>query len=186
MAESILGSSLEFLSRIGIFEVVLPFMLVFTIVFAILEKTRVFGTEKIGGKDVSRKSQNSMVAFVVGFFVIASTQLVGVINQVMSQMVLLLLLSISFLILVGALQGEQTTSFALTGPYKYLFEGLMFVGIILIFMNALGWLQKTFDFLERNWNNDWVMSLFLVIIVVVIMAYVTGGIKTPTKKKEES
>ena len=33
---------LEFFTRIGVFDVVLPFLLVFTIVFALLERTKVF------------------------------------------------------------------------------------------------------------------------------------------------
>ena len=36
---------LLFFEQIGIYDVVLPFLLVFTIVFAILEKTKLFGTE---------------------------------------------------------------------------------------------------------------------------------------------
>ena len=41
---------IEFFDSIGLFDVVLPFLLVFTIVFAILEKTKVLGTEDIEGK----------------------------------------------------------------------------------------------------------------------------------------
>jgi hypothetical protein len=124
MSDTLLGNSLDFLSRIGIFEVVLPFMLVFTIVFAVLEKTRIFGSEKVfsqkaGTQEVSRKSQNSTVAFVVAFFVIASKELVATINEVMANMVLLLLLSISFLILVGSFHGEQEKKgLELASPWK--------------------------------------------------------------------
>ena len=35
---SVLGNTIEFFTRFGMFDVVLPFLLVFTIVFAILEK----------------------------------------------------------------------------------------------------------------------------------------------------
>jgi len=68
MTESMLAESLQFLSRLGVFDVILPFLLVFTIVYAILEKTKVLGTEKVGGKVASRKNLNSMVSFVIGFF----------------------------------------------------------------------------------------------------------------------
>ena len=35
---------------LGVYDVILPFLLVFTIVFAILEKTKVLGLEKYHGK----------------------------------------------------------------------------------------------------------------------------------------
>ena len=44
-----LESAINFFKEFGLFSVVLPFLLVFTIVFAILEKTKVLGTE--GKKD---------------------------------------------------------------------------------------------------------------------------------------
>ena len=59
MAETVLGGVIGFFQRIGIYDVVLPFLLTFTIVFAILEKTRVFGVEKIEGADYPRKNLNS-------------------------------------------------------------------------------------------------------------------------------
>lgn len=177
MADSMLGETLGFLDRLGIFDVVLPFLLVFTIVFAIMEKTKVLGTEK----GESRKNLNSMTAFVVSFFVVASSQLVGTISTAMANMVLLLLLSISFMILVGSFHGEQgKDGFQLPDSWKRVFIPLMFVGIITVFLDAIkkdnkSWLQHLFDFLERNWDNEWVLSLFLILAIVGIMAYITGG-----------
>ena len=52
--------NLSFFETIGIFDVVLPFLLVFTIVFAILEKTKVFGTDDIGGVKYSKKNLNAI------------------------------------------------------------------------------------------------------------------------------
>jgi len=110
------------------------------------------------------------------FFVVASSQLVAVINTALANMVLLLLLSISFMILVGSFHGEQKEEgFKLEQPFKGIFMGIMFIGIIVIFLDALGWLQKIFNFLERNWNDEWMMGLFLVIVTVGILFFVTGG-----------
>ena len=49
--ESVLGGVIDVFERIGVYDVVLPFILVFTIVFAILEKTRVLGVEVYGDKE---------------------------------------------------------------------------------------------------------------------------------------
>ena len=46
MSMSVFGEAIQFLAKLGIYDVVLPFLLVFTIVFAIMEKTKLLGTEK--------------------------------------------------------------------------------------------------------------------------------------------
>jgi len=98
MAVSAFRGALEFMDRLGIFDTVLPFLLVFTLIFAFLEKTKIFGTEEyrseIDGKQlrISRKNLNSMAAFTIAFFVVASTQLVALISELTSKVVLLIIL----------------------------------------------------------------------------------------------
>jgi len=70
---SVLGNVIQFFEKIGIYDVVLPFLLTFTIIFAILEKTKVLGT--FGKEKDSKKNLNAMVAFVMGFLVIASEKI---------------------------------------------------------------------------------------------------------------
>ena len=66
MAEaSTLRGVLGFFVDIGIYDVVLPFLLVFTIVFAIFDKTKVLGTEVIDGHKYPKKNLNAIVAFVI-------------------------------------------------------------------------------------------------------------------------
>ena len=54
--ESLFRGVLSFFNDIGIYDVILPFLLIFTIVFAILEKTKVLGVEEIEGKKYTKKS----------------------------------------------------------------------------------------------------------------------------------
>jgi len=93
--------TLDFLGELGVFDVVLPFLLVFTIVFALLEKTRVFGTDKVGDTEYSKKPLNSLASFVIAFFVIASSRLVEIITQISANVVVLILASTFFLLLAG-------------------------------------------------------------------------------------
>ena len=168
---------IEFFTELGIYDVILPFLLVFTIVFAILEKSRVFGTEKIGDTDYTRKNLNSMVAFVIGFLVVASTQVVAIINTALAHMVLLLLLVLCFIILIGVfMSGEKEV--ILEGGWKTFFMVLMFIGIILIFLNAIGWLGSGWDYVVRNWSSATVGSIFLLAFVVGFMFWIT---KEPKK-----
>jgi hypothetical protein len=181
---SVFRGVIEFFVRLGIYDVILPFLLVFTIVFAIFEKTRVFGTEKINGQEYTRKNLNSMAAFVIAFLVVASTRLVAIINEAMANMVLLLLLSVCFLILIGSFMKETKEGVFLEGNLKIIFTIIMFVGIILIFLNALGWLEIIWDYLLGHWDNNAVASIVMVLFVAGIVFFIT---KSPgEKKKSES
>ena len=98
-----LGQAVQFLKDFGLFDVVLPFLLVFSIVFAILEKTMILGSEKVGDKTIPKRTINTMVAFVVGMIVISMNEVVNAINEALPNVVLLLVILISFLMLVGTL-----------------------------------------------------------------------------------
>jgi hypothetical protein len=180
-AQSTFRGTIGFFEKLGVYDVVLPFLLVFTLVFAILEKTKIYGTEKYDGKDISRKNLNGMTSFVVAFFVVASTRLVAIINEVLANTVLLLLLSICFLMLAGSFHSGKD-EFFLKGGWKTFFMIIMFVGIVLIFLNALGWLQVIYENLFFKFDSVTVSSIVLVLVIVLFMLYVTGAFE---KKKEE-
>lgn len=53
------------LNEIGVYDVVLPFILIFVIIFAALQKTRVLGTEEIGGHKYGKKNLNLVIAVCI-------------------------------------------------------------------------------------------------------------------------
>lgn len=179
--ESVFRGVIGFLDKIGVYDVILPFLLVFTIVFAILEKTKVLGTETIGGNVHTKKNLNSMVAFVVAFLVIASTQLVAVISEVMANVVLLLILAVCFLMLVGVFFGSKEFTLEGSPAWVRFFMIFMFIGIVVIFLNALDWLKYVLAVFVY-WNADWAAGILFVAIILGFMIYI---VKEPSSKKEE-
>ncbi|MBI4983513.1 hypothetical protein HZC32_02615 [Candidatus Woesearchaeota archaeon] len=178
--ESAFRGVIGFLDKIGVYDIILPFLLVFTIVFAILEKTKVLGIEKVEGKDITKKNLNAMVAFVVSFFVIASTQLVALVNQVMANIVLLLILAVSFLLLVGVFFGDKEFTLKDYPGWIKFFMVFMFIGIVVIFLNALDWLKYVFAIFEY-WNEEWAAGILFLIIILGFIIYIT---REPSSKKE--
>ncbi len=175
---------IEFFGDIGLYDVVLPFLLVFTIVFAILEKTKVFGSDKIEGKEYSKKNINAMVSFVIAFFVVASSRLVEIITEVSSNVVILLLLVILFLLLVGSFFKEGTGVF-LEGGWRIFFMVLMFAGIVLIFLNAIGWLDQVWDFVGGGGGGNAVGAIILIVIIILFMVYIVKEPKSFSKTGSE-
>jgi len=191
MPQTIFGNVITFFERIGIYEVVLPFIMVFTIIFAILEKTRVFGTEKIKGEEYTKKNVNSLVAFCVAFFVIASSQLVEIITQVSAQAVILLLLSIFFLILIGSFHTQGAISLEEKSGWRGLFMVIMFLGIVLIFLQAIklpsgqSWMEFGLAWLARNISSGFVASIILLTGLVFFIYWITQPQALGVKKEEE-
>ncbi|MBI2136371.1 hypothetical protein HYU06_04825 [Candidatus Woesearchaeota archaeon] len=186
MAESTFRGMISFLGDIGIYDIVLPFLLVFTIVYAILEKTKILGVDKYQGKDYTKKQLNAITAFVISFLVIASTRLVALINEAMANIVVLLLLSVMFLLLIGSFYREDEKVF-LEGKWRTFFTWLMFVGIVLIFLRAVrtndnqSWLEWFLGFIKDNWKNEWVASLIFIVVVIVFIFFI---VKEPEEGKK--
>src|SRR3989344_1734813 len=167
---------IDFFEEIGLYDVVMPFLLVFTIVFAILEKTKVLGTEEIEGKKYTKKNLNSMVAFVMAFLVVASAQLVEIITTVSANAAVLLFLSALFLLLVGSFFKEGEPVY-LEGGWKMTFMILMFIGIVVIFLGAVKtkdgttWLDSLSSFSSSSGSNEVMGAIILLVIVVLFIAF---------------
>ncbi|MBU0459477.1 MAG: hypothetical protein KJ597_06935 [Nanoarchaeota archaeon] len=178
--ESVFRGTIDFMGKLGVYDIILPFLLVFTIVFAILEKTKILGLERVGGEELTKKNLNSIVAFVMAFLVVASTQLVAVVNEVMANIVLLLILAVSFLMLVGVFFGDKEFTLEQYSGWIKFFMVFMFIGIVLIFLNALNWLQYIFA-LFVLWEADWAATIIFFIVVLAFIVFITYE---PKRKKE--
>lgn len=186
MADSTFRETFTFLDKIGVFDVVLPFLLIFTIVFAVLEKTRVFGTEKVGSETYTKKNLNALASFAIAFFAVASSRVVQAITQISANVIILLFASLFFLMLVGSFHPQaDEKGFYLTGIWKTLFILVMFVGLFGIFLNAIEtdgrtWLQWIFDWLAEFSTNVSVATIVLIVLVIGAMYLITGADKKPS------
>src|SRR3989344_5683460 len=186
-----LGKAIEFFRDFGLFDIVLPFLLVFTIVFAILEKTRILGTVKMkGGEEIPNKNLNSMVAFVVGLLVVATANVVRTINESLPNVVLLIVASVSFLLMIGIFLKTDELDFASKHKNWYrAFMVIMFIAVIGIFLSSIydangnSYLEIAGFFLLQNWSEAVVTSVVFLIIVIGAIWYVARGDKQKTQKE---
>src|SRR3989344_487216 len=185
--ESVFRTAIGFLDKLGVYDIILPFLLVFTLVFAILEKTKILGVEKVKDQEYTKKNINAMVAFVTAFLVIASTQLVAVISSVMANVVLLLILSVCFLMLVGSFYADKQFSLENSPKWVKFLMIFMFIGIILIFLNALDWLVTVFGavfLLFTSLDAEWAATTLFLLIIIGFIWYVTHEPKRASKPEE--
>lgn len=188
MSQSVLGGSIAFMAKIGVYDVVLPFLLIFTLVFAFLEKSKILGLEVVrhNGKEYTytRKNLNSIVAFTIGFFVIASAQLVRIISEIVANTMIIVVMGVSFMLAVGITHTGQK-EFELEKGWKTGFFVVAAIGILLITLNALGWLAAVYDFLVRNWQSAHIATILMILVFVGFMVWVTGGFDKKSESKGE-
>lgn len=185
MAETAFGAVITFMEKLGFFDVILPFLLVFALVFGILEKTRIFGVEKVGDKEFPRKGINSMVAFSIAFFTVAAKQVVTSLQVSLPNVALILIIVVCFLMLAGSFMGDKPFSLEGRKYWVGFLTVVMFLAVVLIFLNSFGWLDPIIGFFKANLNTALMPIVFIAIIVGAIAYVVGGGKKGEEKKKEE-
>ncbi len=168
MAETALGNAVEFLTAFGFFDVVLPFLLVFTVTFGVLEKSNLFGKDK--------KNLNAMLAFTVGFLVVAATQITQAIQLSIPKVAFMLVVLISLLILVGSLMKPQPDGFdfwsTLNNFVKWPVGTVIAIAILGIFLSSVGWLQPIIDFFKLNIASPVISSVIFLAVIVGIIYYI--------------
>ncbi len=185
-----LGKAIEFFREFGLFDVVLPFLLVFTIVFAILEKTRILGTVKSGKEEIPNKNLNSMVAFVVGLLVVATANVVGFINESLPNVIIVVVVAFSYLLMIGIFL--KTEEFNFSDKHKGWFRAFMiitFIAVLAIAANAIKVdaqghtaLDAILSFFIDNWSGAIVTSIIFLVVIIFAIIIVT---KSGSKEKKE-
>jgi hypothetical protein len=162
------GGIIANLESYGFYDVVLPFFLIFTIIFGILEKTKIFGKE-------SHKF-NVVIALVAGFLIVRETTLVALMNRFLPNVSMFVLVIIAFLIILGIF-GIQSDKWG---------GGLLFICVIVGLVGVIWALGQAADEEGIQWMPDWLYLtqedfeiLAGVVILLVVIWFVVG------QKKDE-
>lgn len=148
----------------GVQDVLLPFLLIFTIVFAVLQKTRIMGKDK--------KQFNVILAFVIALSVVIphvtgsypfGVDVIDIINAIIPQIALIIVVLIMMLILVGVFAPASAGVIALVGALLVLF---IFLGTT-EYMYSLSWFYNIF-------GEDVISLLVILLVFGLIVWYITS------------
>jgi len=121
-----LENAIGLLQDFGFFSVVLPFLLVYSLVYGLLVNTKMFG------EDSAARSVNQVIALVIGAFVITSTDVVNLMLGVIPQASFLLVV-VLMLMMIAAMMGlTKDKLFGDSGITR--FKGFSFFIITLVFL----------------------------------------------------
>lgn len=187
---SAFGNALVFLGKLGLYDVILPFLLTFTIVYAIMDKTKVLGLDDFEGKKYPKKNLNALVAFCVGFLVVASSNLVSLINTTLAQIVVLFMICVFYLALVGIFYKDNVED-KFNKKWQNFFMVALLVAIILIFANAIklesgvSILEFLYNQVAFNVDSAVVSTVILVLLIIGAMFYITSSAKPSGEAKKD-
>lgn len=150
-------------------QVILPFVLVFTLIYAILEKSKILGEDK--------HQINSIISLVLGLILIGVPSAMGVITDIVPIIAVLAVIILVFMLILGfvGLTGKEGT------PNKGLKITIGIIsGLVLIVavVWSTGWLEKIMSAAkEPQASPIWQAAIFIIIIIAVMSVALTGKSK---------
>lgn len=138
---------------------VYPFLLIFFIVFAILEKTKVLGDDK--------KQLNAFLSFVIGLIFISVVSPKLIVGNLILFLTIALVVLFVVLLLWGFLVGD---SIKIEGKAKWRLGGLVALGVVIALLSILDLFEGIFDFLfKQSWSSSfWTNVLFILAIAAAL------------------
>lgn len=155
-----------FLSHWIFTKVAFPFLLIFFIVFAILEKTNLFGK----GKQI-----NALIAFVIGLIFVTVASPVLIVENLILFLTVALVVVFVVLLIWGFLAGGEV-KFDSKAP-KWIAGGLVIIALLIFISSITGFLPTVVDALfKQNWSSSlWTNVLFVVVIAVALALVLKGS-----------
>ena len=149
---------------------VLPFLFIFVIVYAILEKTKIFGDEK--------HQLNAIISVVVGLIFVGILYPTTVLNNMILFMTISLITVFVALLLWGFITGKAELP---QSKVMRLIAGIaIIIAVAVALLWALGVSNNILDFLfGQGWSSSfWTNFLFVVVIIVALVLVLSGGKKS--------
>ncbi|MEW6063500.1 MAG: hypothetical protein AB1571_03990 [Nanoarchaeota archaeon] len=156
------------LQETGMFEVVLPFLLVFAIVFAILEKTKILGTDETAKKP--KTNINVVVSLVIGLLLVLQTEIVQIINNFLPKISLVIIVVLMFLIVLGIFNPEAVGTWG----------GIPLFFAVILTILAVAWsLTPVAGWQWPYWFTPTDQDLAIIILLAVIIAVIYLIVRQP-------
>lgn len=149
------------LEAMGLFDIVLPFLLVFTIIFAIINRTKILGDRK--GIDV-------VVSFVIALLAVRSEFFVELMKSFLPNVAMFMVVILMFLLMLGTFAGQNKEW---TGIFWGIGAVISFIFILFAllfdytagYVNFPNWLRDLFYSIDDRTKS---IILFLAVLVIVL------------------
>ena len=165
---------ITFLEKIGLTTVIIPFALVFVILFSVLQKTKILGKELNGDP---KTKINAVVALVFGLLVVAYADTVNVVNRIAQYGTVLIIVGF-IVVIVFSFSGFP--KMAKTKLWRTI--GFFIFGIFVLYV--LG----AFEYLDwsKAQTNLIVPAIAIIAFIITMYLILKPAQKEPPKTKKKT
>ena len=156
----------------GLTDVMLPFLLIFVVIFALMQKTRILGEQK--------KKYNLVVALVIGLLVVVphvlhiypeEADVIEIMNRALPQISLIAIAVIMLLILIGLFGGEAKWMGSSMSGWIAI---IAFIVVLAIFGSAAGW-WGNWSWFYNFFGAESVAIIIMILVFAIIVWWITSG-----------
>ncbi len=161
----------------GLSDVLLPFLLIFTIVFAVMQKTQPLG---------EKKQFNIIIALVLALAVVIphvlgyyppEGDIIKIINSALPNVSIVLVAIVMLLLIVGLFGGKAGWGSSLSGWVAF----VAFIVVVFIFANAANWFNYWPNWLSWLADSDTQALLVVIGVFALIIWFITKEPKDDSK-----
>lgn len=170
------------LESFGLMDVLLPFLLIFVIVFAILQKIKPFGEDQ-----ARQKGYNIIIALIMALAVViphvmgyypGDADIVNIINKSLPQVSIILVAVLMVILIVGLFGGKPEWGSSLSGWVAFLATLVVFY----IFGRSAGWFTYLPNWLYWLDNPDTQAMILIVAVFAIVIYFITKEPAQPGEK----
>lgn len=151
------GELLAYMEQVGFFAYVLPFLLIFALVFGILTRTQIFK---------NNKAINGVIAFVVGLLALQFNFVPVFFSEIFPRLGIGLAVILALLILAGLFFDPNN---------KWVSYGLLVIGVIVfivVIIQTAGWVGWYSGFW---WYDNWPKVLLVLVVIGILAAIIASA-----------
>jgi len=159
---------LIWLESVGLTDAILPFLLIFTVIFAVFQKTNIFGTNK--------KNMNVMVSLIISLLTVVphvmrryppQSDPVAIMNKALPNVSVLVVAVIMALLLIGIFGGQASW---IGRTFSGIIAILAFIAVVYFFGSAAGWWKNV---TSAWWSNDVTVAIIVILIFAIVIYFIT-------------
>ncbi len=155
-------------------ELILPFLLVFVVIFAILQKAKIFGDGK--------KQIDALVALVIGLIFVAFGNAVGIILNLMPFLAVSAVIILVFMILYGMLFKEG--EFEMHKGLKIGFGIIIGLAVLIAVLVVTGSWDIVTEMFYGEASGELMANIIIVIVIIAAMIIMLIPGKNSAKSDE--
>jgi len=149
---------------------ILPFLLLFFIIFGILQKSKLFG---------DAKQLNAFIAFVVGLIFVGAAFPKLAVNNLILFLTVAVVVMFVVLILWGFVAGEDGLKFEkFPKPIKYLIGSGIIAALIIVMILVTGIQNQLIDLLfKQSWSKEFWTNFAFIAVVIIALGAILNTVK---------